>query len=265
MLGCPARAAAIAGSPGTSSPGRGRPRRAEACPFIDHQRQTAAVREVGERRRFHRRHEPRKAEVARVDLQQESGLRSDGALVVGEPRAVRRADFDDPGARGGEDFGDAERSADLDQLAARDDDLAPGRQRGERQQQRRGAVVRHPRRLGAGERQQQTFEAAGAIAAAAGGEVELEVAGGGRKLAEPLGDLGGERRASEVGVQEDPGAVQYPAKRSSEALFEAPLQPLGQEGEPLRKLRRADAAGGELLPELRQLDAHLGGEGARSV
>ena len=66
-------------------------------------------------------------------------------------------------------------------------------------------------------------------------------------------------------MQEDPGGVQHPAKRGSEALFEAPLQPLGQAGEALRKLRRADVAGGELLPELRQLGAHLGGEGARSV
>ncbi len=66
-------------------------------------------------------------------------------------------------------------------------------------------------------------------------------------------------------MQEHAGGVQYPAKRGSEALLEAPLQPLGQEGEPLRKLRRAEVAGGELLPELRQLGAHLGGEGGRSV
>ena len=54
--------------------------------------------------------------------------RADRALVVGQPRLVGRADFAEPGARDLEDLGKPEAAADLDELAARDDHLAAGRQ-----------------------------------------------------------------------------------------------------------------------------------------
>ena len=76
------------------------------------------------------------AEVRLVDAQEERGLRPDRALVVGGARAVRRPDLDEPRARAGEHVGDAEAVADLDQLAARDDDLAALGERGEREQHR---------------------------------------------------------------------------------------------------------------------------------
>ena len=77
-------------------------------------------------------------------------------LVVGAPRAVGRADLDQPRARLRDHLRHAEAAADLDQLPARDDDLRarPG-QRRRRQQHRAGAVVDRQRRLGAGQLAQQ--------------------------------------------------------------------------------------------------------------
>ena len=49
--------------------------------------------------------------------------------VVGQARAVGRADLDEARARRAHDVGDAERAADLHQLTARDDDLAPAGER----------------------------------------------------------------------------------------------------------------------------------------
>ncbi len=65
--------------------------------------------------------------VARVDAEQGGGLGADGALVVGQPGPVGRADLAEPGAGDLEDLGEAEAPADLDELAARDDHLAAER------------------------------------------------------------------------------------------------------------------------------------------
>ena len=59
------------------------------------------------------------------------------ACVVGEVGAVGRSHLDEAGAALGHDVGDAEAAADLDQLAAGDDDLAVGGQGGEHQARRR--------------------------------------------------------------------------------------------------------------------------------
>ncbi len=223
------------------------------------------MRELGERRRLHRSDEAGEAEVARMHLQQESGRRADGALVVREPRPVGRADFDDPGAGGSEDLRDAERTADLHQLAPRDDDLAAGGERSERQEQCRRTVVRHPRGLGAGELREQALEPAGAIPPAPGREIELEVTGGGRQPGELRRDVGGQGRAAQVGVQEDSGGVQHPAERRPETRRQAVLEALGEPGKPRRELLLPEPPVRELLPELSQLGAHLGGKRARSV
>jgi len=68
-----------------------------------------------------------------MDAQQERGALVRGALVVGCARAIRRADLEELGARAYEHVGDAEAVADLDQLTARDNHLAPLSERGERQ------------------------------------------------------------------------------------------------------------------------------------
>ena len=56
--------------------------------------------------------------------------------VVGQARAVGRPDLDEARAGLGDDLGDAEAAADLDELAARDDQVAPGRERRGGQQRR---------------------------------------------------------------------------------------------------------------------------------
>ena len=80
------------------------------------------------------------AVVARMDLQHERdvGARAvDGAAVVGEARAVRRADVDEAGAGLLHHLGHAEPAADLDALAAADRHVPAGGERGERRAARR--------------------------------------------------------------------------------------------------------------------------------
>ena len=69
--------------------------------------------------------EAERAEVRRVRAQDRAGALAERRRVVGQARAVGGADLDQPRAGLRDDLGDAEAAADLDQLAARDDDLAP--------------------------------------------------------------------------------------------------------------------------------------------
>ena len=87
--------------------------------------------------------------------------------VVGQAGAVRGADLDQARAGLGDDLRDPEAAADLDELAARDDELAPARERGGGQQRRRRAVVDHERGLGARELAQQRLDVVVARAARA--------------------------------------------------------------------------------------------------
>src|SRR5262249_21909862 len=69
------------------------------------------------------------AVVGRVDLEQERGVGGDRVGVVAQVSPVRRAYPAEPRATAEHDVGDPELTADLDQLAARDDDLATVPQR----------------------------------------------------------------------------------------------------------------------------------------
>ena len=99
--------------------------------------------------------EPDDAEVRLVHAQEDGGLRPDRPLVVGGACAVRRPDLDESRARAREHVGDPEAVADLDQLAARDDDLAPLRERREREQHGRCVVVDDERGVGPGQAAEQ--------------------------------------------------------------------------------------------------------------
>ena len=86
-----------------------------------------------------------------MNLQDHGRFGRDGALVVAQMCAVGSADLDEFGARSRHDVGDAEAAANLDKLAAADDDLLTCGMARQHQQHRGGVVVDHERVLGTGE------------------------------------------------------------------------------------------------------------------
>ncbi len=91
--------------------------------------------------------EPLDLVVRRVDLEDHRRVGRDRLLVVGHGRAVGGADLGEPRAGGGEQVGETEPVADLDQLAPADDDLPARGQRGGGQDEGGGVVVDHAGRL----------------------------------------------------------------------------------------------------------------------
>ncbi len=122
---------------------------------VVHQGQLVRARDRRELRELRLLREADDAEVRLVHAQEHRRLGPDRALVVGGARAVRRPDLDEARARAREHIRDAEAVADLDQLAARDDDLAALRERGEREQDGRGVVVDDERGFGTREPPQE--------------------------------------------------------------------------------------------------------------
>ena len=157
---------------------------------------------------------PLTTEVRRVDLEDQPGVGADGRrrsrrrctrLVV--PTSRSRAPVDTSRS------GQPEPVADLDHLAAGDDDLAPGGQRGRGEHQGRGAVVRRrapPPASGTAARQRGQ-RAGPAAAALAGGEVELDVRGP-RRGGDGVARRGRQRRPAQVGVQQHPAGVDHRAQ-----------------------------------------------------
>ena len=85
-----------------------------------------------------------------MNLEDHGRIGRNGALVVAQMRAVGGADLDEFGARGRHDIGDAEATADLDKLAAADDDLFACGMGRQHQQHSGGVVVNDQRVLGTG-------------------------------------------------------------------------------------------------------------------
>jgi hypothetical protein len=152
-------------------------------------------------------------EVRAMDLEQERGGRPDRALVVGALGLVGGADLAQDRARQRQDLRDAERAADLDQLAARHDHLAAGGQRGQRQHGGGGVVVDDAGRLGAADRAHQRRGVGVARPAGAARQIVLEVGGAAPDL-DHRGDRRlGQRRAPQVGVDDHAGGVDHPTER----------------------------------------------------
>ena len=101
-----------------------------------------------------------------MDLHQQRGSRADGFVVILQMRAVRRADFAQPGARAAHDVGNAKRAADLDEFAARHDHFLLRRQRRQHEQHRRRVVVDDGGGFGAGEFADEFVDQVVAVAAA---------------------------------------------------------------------------------------------------
>ena len=177
-----------------------------------------------------------------------AGLRPQRGPVVGQAGAVRRADLDQPRAGLGDHLGHPEAAADLDQLPARDDHLAaPAGQRRHGQQHRRGAVVDHQRRLGAGQLAQQPLDVVVARAALPAAQVQLEVRVARRRARDGRARLVGQRRAPEVGVHHHAGRVEHAPQRRP--------QPLARPRDEVHLVLRASQ---ELGPALGQLGARHG-------
>ena len=182
-----------------------------AAEVLDEER-AAGVGERGERARIGPLDEAGLPEVARVyaeDRRGDAGAVGERRLVVGEAGAVGGADLDELGAGAGADVGHAEAAADLDELAARDEHPAPGGERAEGEQRRRGVVVDDERRLGARELGEARLRERGARAAPAGGEVDLDRGVPARRGGERLRGGLGEGGAAEVGVEDDAGRVHH--------------------------------------------------------
>ena len=169
--------------------------------------------EVGEGRGFDLFDEALDPVVARVDLEHQRDAWSDGALVVGEAGAVRRADLDQARAARLEDVRNPERTADLDQFAAGKQDLAAGCQAGECESQRGGVVVDDQGRPGAGEGAQQVLDTSAAVAATPRLEAHLQIAVGVETIGQVGHDFAGQRRPAQVGVEEDARRVEHAPER----------------------------------------------------
>ena len=170
--------------------------------------------------------EPLDPEVGAVDREEDAAPGGERPQEVGEIGPVRGPHLDQVGSGPAQHVRDPEPPPDLDQLAPGDQDLGaprragvgdgqggplaprrkPLRQGRERQQDRRGAVVHHHRRLRAGEPAEGGGRVAVAIAPLPGGEVELEVPVPGRLLHGRDGPPG-EGGPAEVGVDHDAGGV----------------------------------------------------------
>ena len=170
------------------------------------QSQAVFVRERGQIGARHGFGKAQHREIAAMDGKQGTRGRRDGGAVIGQARLVRGAHFDQPRATLGNDVGDAEAAADFDQLAAGDEDLAAGGERGERQQHGGGVVVDRDGGRGAGERADQGLDGLVAAAARAAAQIVFQRAVRGRFG--HGGDGGrGQRRPAKIGVQHDAGGV----------------------------------------------------------
>jgi hypothetical protein len=112
-----------------------------------------------------------------VYLEQRAGLVIERALEVAQVRSVRGADLAQPAAGGFHYLGDTEGAADLDQLAARDDDFLAARYGIQCEKDRGRVVVDDRGGFRAGQPAQQGLHMRVAFPAPRFAEVELERAG----------------------------------------------------------------------------------------
>ena len=191
---------------------------------VEDERERGVVRDPRQLAHLDVAREAEHAVVGRVHAQDRARLGAERARVVGGARAIGRADLAQPRARALHDLGDAEAVADLDELAARDHDLAPARERCEREHERGRAVVDADRRLRAGQLAHERRDVILPRAAPARGEVELEVRIAGRDGLHALERGLRERRAAEVRVQDDARGVEHRAQRRLERRAHAPAE-----------------------------------------
>ena len=163
-------------------------------------------------------------------------------------RAVGGADLDEFGARSRHDIGDAEAAADLDKLAAADDDLLACGMGRQHQQYRGGVVVDHERVLGTGERADELRGMLFARSARTGVHTVLERAVPARNLGHGLGDRLRERGAAQVGMDNHTRGVNCGTQARQRGAVRTKFNGRGQVA--LRARGGTGANGGALLVEL---------------
>ena len=186
---------------------------------------------MSKRRKLPRTHllvETLDAIVGRMDLEDHGRIGRDGALVVAQMRAVGGADLDKLGARSRHDIGDAKAAANLDKLAAADDNLFARGMGGKHQQHRGGVVVDHKRVLGTGKRANQLCSVLLARPARAGVHAVLERAVAARDLGHGLGGRLRERGTAQVGMNDHARGVDGRAQARQRRAVGTPLDGRGQ-------------------------------------
>ena len=163
-------------------------------------------------------------------------------------RAVGGADLDEFGARSRHDIGDAEAAANLDKLAAADDDLLACGMGRQHQQHRGGVVVDHERVLGTGKRADELSGMFLARPARAGVHAVLERAVAARDLGHGLCRRLRERGTAQVGMDNDTRGVDGGTQARQRGAMRTPLDGRGQVA--LRARGSTGANGGALLVEL---------------
>ena len=168
-----------------------------------------ALRDRGELLQARLLREPDDSKVGLVHAEEERRLARDRVFVISRARPVRRPDLAQPRAGARKHVRDAKAVADLDQLAAGDEHVAPLRQCGEREHHRGSVVVDDERRLGAGQAAQDRRDMVLARSACARKQVVLEVGVAARGVEHAHQRLLGERRASQIRVRDHTGRVEH--------------------------------------------------------
>ena len=144
-----------------------------------------------------------------MDAHQRGGLIADCPRVVLDPCSIRRADLDEPGARGGEDLRNPKGPADLDELSTGDHDFLISADRGDREHHRGRVVVDRKRALGAGQLADQLLHVHLPAPTLAAFEIELEIRVATGDPLDRLERAVSERCPAEVGVHDDTGGVYH--------------------------------------------------------
>ena len=196
------------------------------------------------------------AVVAGVDLHQRAGMLTDGGGIVRGAGLVGRADLAQRRAAGGHDLRHTKAAADLDQLAARNDDLAAGGQRREEQQHGGGVVVDDQSAFRTGQSAEEFFDMGIARAASAAFHIVFKGRIVLRGVRRGFGRASAQTGAAEIRMEYDAGCVD---DRTERGRFR-PAGGVGGKGAErrgLRYLRRF--TGKDALPQRVERAAHRRG------
>ena len=160
-----------------------------------------------------------------MDSQDQGGALADRRGIIGGPCLVGRAHLAQERSGLEHHVRDTKAPTDLDQLPAGNNHFAPGGERGQHDQDRCRVVVDHHGRLGAGQATEECFSMDIACTSATFVQVVLEVRVPRGDLCDPTSRRGRQRRASEVGVHDDPRRIDHGAQRTLERLAKPVLEP----------------------------------------